>query len=738
MNQRQPMQSALRWLAAGIGFAAASYATYVGISWRRYGHATPSTGDELDALLDRFMPTYEVALRHDTQVAAPAAITFAAASEMDIQQSAIVRALFTGRALLLGGDAEDAVRPRPLLAWMNSLGWTVLADIPGRAVVIGTVTRPWEASPTPRVISPADFAAFQEPGYVKIATTWAAEPLGPDTSRITIGTRVATTDAVASRHFRRYWAVFSPGSLVIRCVALGLIKGQVERQAATRLQAIWPATRSIDVYKRLQPLASNITCHLKTVWTSSSARAKQALGRAENAHPIERLSSTVADPSAPAYIASVMIVEAGPLLDANGRLRLTEIQHRIERRLARLPQLRRRALFPGPLQGRPIWVDAARFAIECHVRQGTVDMPGGEAEILAAAERILRDHLDQSQPPWELWFLTGLSDDHIAVLLKLHHAIADGMGAVQIVMTLFDTAPDAPDPPPAPWTPAPPPFRRALLADNLAIKATMLARTVAALRHPRQLAVLASDLRRSITMGSQAPAISFNRPVPAGSSDQLRVLHLELEPARAAAHAADAKINDVLLDIAAGGLRELLLGRGEQVTGLQVFAMVLVTLRSSAEARALGNHAGFMIVPLPLSEPDGRQRLRLIGASTRKAKAEQHPAYFQVLGALSVLSAKVAPALMERQRYMNLIVTNVPGPTVPLYLFGARILDVIPLLGGFLGGNVTVCFCALSYAGHLNLTAIADAAIIPDVDFILQGMQRTWVELAGRAAALHP
>ncbi|MGZ3638607.1 MAG: hypothetical protein ACXVCX_12310, partial [Ktedonobacterales bacterium] len=100
MNQRQPMQSALRWLAAGIGFAAASYATYVGISWRRYGHATPSTGDELDALLDRFMPTYEVALRHDTQVAAPAAITFAAASEMDIQQSAIVRALFTGRALL--------------------------------------------------------------------------------------------------------------------------------------------------------------------------------------------------------------------------------------------------------------------------------------------------------------------------------------------------------------------------------------------------------------------------------------------------------------------------------------------------------------------------------------------------------------------------------------------------------------------------------------------------------------
>ena len=447
--------------------------------------------------------------------------------------------------------------------------------------------------------------------------------------------------------------------------------------------------------------------------------------------PIERLSSTVADPSAPAYLAGVMLVEAGPLLDAGGRLRLPEIQRRIERRLSRLPRLRQHAEFPGLLRGGPFWVDATGFAIERHVRQGAVDAPGGEPEVLAAAERILRDHLDQSQPPWELWFLTGLPGDRLAVLLKLHHAIADGLGAVQIMTTLFDTAPDAPDPPPASWTPAPPPSRRVLLAGTLATSATAFARALMALRRPRRLAALASDFRRSIAMGSQAPITSFNRPVPAGSGNHVRVLHMDLESARAAAHTAGAKINDVLLDIAAGGLRELLIGRGEQVAGLQLFAMVPATLRSSAEARALGNQAGFMIVPLPIDEPDDRLRLQLIGASTRQAKAEQHPAYFQALGALSVLSAKVAPALMERQRFMNLIVTNVPGPTTPLYLLGARILDAIPLLGGFLGGNVSVCFCALSYASKLNLTVLAAPTAIPDVAVLASGMRHTWEGLVG-------
>ena len=448
---------------------------------------------------------------------------------------------------------------------------------------------------------------------------------------------------------------------------------------------------------------------------------------------IQRLSSTVADPSALAYIAGVMIVEAGPLLDADRQLRLGEIRSRLECCLSRLPQLRRRAYFPGPFQGRPVWIDDATFAIERHIRTGPVESPGSEDEVLRVAERILRNRLDLSRPPWELWFLTGLPAGRLAVLLKLHHAIADGLGAVQVMMTLFDLGPEAPDLPLVPWTPAPPPSQRALLADNLAAKVAGLARALSALRHPGRLADAASNLWRTITMSFQSPKTSFNRPVPDGSNNQVRVIHLDLEPARVAAHAVGATVNDVLLDIAAGGLRELLIGRDDQVKDLHLFAMVPVTLRSSVKARALGNQAGFMVVPLPVGEPDGRRRLQLIQAAAQHAKAEQRSTYSQALGTLSVMSAKVAPTFMAHQRFINLIATNVPGPTVPLYLLGARILDVIPLVGGLLGGNVTVCFCAFSYVGKLNLTVIADATVVPDVDLVLRGMERTWRHLIREA-----
>ena len=230
MDDRRPTQTAVRCLAATAGLAAVSYASYVAITWLRFGRVASSTGDEVGSLLDRFMPTYEVEERHQTHVAAPNDVTFAAASEMDIQRVPVVRGLFKGRALFLGGKGDEAERPRTLLAWMQSLGWTVLVHVPGRQVVLGAVMRPWEPDPSPRVVAPEEFAAFCEPEYVKILSTWVAEPMGPRESRFTIATRVATTDATARRLFRRYWSLFSPGSLLIRYVGLRLVRGEAERR----------------------------------------------------------------------------------------------------------------------------------------------------------------------------------------------------------------------------------------------------------------------------------------------------------------------------------------------------------------------------------------------------------------------------------------------------------------------------------------------------------------------------
>lgn len=235
MAAQHPARATLRWMAISTGITLATYGAYVGFTWLRYGHAKPSSRDEVDAILDQFMPTYDIAIQDDTPVEAPAAIIQQVASRTDIQRLAVARALFNARARVLGGgQAEtetESEHPRTLLAWMRSIGWIVLAEIPDREVVVGAITRPWEANPVPRIVTPAEFAAFHEPGYVKIATAWGATPLDLNTCQFTIRTRVATTDATARQRFGRYWALLSPGSRLIRYAANTLIKREAARQA---------------------------------------------------------------------------------------------------------------------------------------------------------------------------------------------------------------------------------------------------------------------------------------------------------------------------------------------------------------------------------------------------------------------------------------------------------------------------------------------------------------------------
>ena len=137
------MRAVMRWTAGGLGLMAAGYATLVGTAWSRYGHVPTASPDERDPLLDQFMPEYEVAERHHVRVAAPAATTLSAAADTDLQRSAIVRAIFRARELVLGTEPDAETRPKGLLAQTTSLGWRVLAENPGREIVVGSVTQPW-------------------------------------------------------------------------------------------------------------------------------------------------------------------------------------------------------------------------------------------------------------------------------------------------------------------------------------------------------------------------------------------------------------------------------------------------------------------------------------------------------------------------------------------------------------------------------------------------------------------
>jgi hypothetical protein len=229
MTSRNLIQSAVRLTAAAAGLAAGTYGAYAAATWLRYGHPAVPGDDERDALLDRFMPVYDVVERHAVHVDAPAEATLEAARNADLFSAPLVRAIFKGRELLLGAAAGERSRPPGLLAEMQSLGWRVLAETPGREVVVGAVTRPWEADVTFRGVPPDQFASFADPRFVKIAWTLGADPNASGGSIFRTETRAVATDAFARAKFRRYWAFLSPGIILIRRASLAVVKADAER-----------------------------------------------------------------------------------------------------------------------------------------------------------------------------------------------------------------------------------------------------------------------------------------------------------------------------------------------------------------------------------------------------------------------------------------------------------------------------------------------------------------------------
>jgi hypothetical protein len=241
------MHRILRLVTKGVGIclagAAAGYGLLVAGTWLRYGHAPQPALDDADSLLDHFVPRYDIVERHHVRVAAPADLTLVAAAEMDLQESLVVRGIFKCRELLLGADAESETRPRGLLALTKHLGWGVLAETPGREIVMGAVTQPWNANVVFRALPPAEFAAFNEPDYVKIVWTLRADPITGTESMSRTETRAVATGPDARRKFRRYWAFVAPGVALIRCMSMGIVKRDAERRFRERPAVAAPLER---------------------------------------------------------------------------------------------------------------------------------------------------------------------------------------------------------------------------------------------------------------------------------------------------------------------------------------------------------------------------------------------------------------------------------------------------------------------------------------------------------------
>jgi WS/DGAT/MGAT family acyltransferase len=442
------------------------------------------------------------------------------------------------------------------------------------------------------------------------------------------------------------------------------------------------------------------------------------------------------NPAWPGHVGALALAEGSPLLNTSGKLRLQEIRERVNRRLAHVPQLRRRLHFPGPLRGKPLWVDDHHFDIQHHVHETAVEPPGGEPQLLDAAAGLYARLLDRGRPLWELWFLTGLSDGRVGVLLKLHHSVADGMTAVTIMSSLFDLEADAPEPIAEQWAPDPIPAGWSLLVGNFSNRVRTAGRATAKLAHPLRLARstgIRIRVARQALGQNRAPRTSLNQVVRPGR--RIRFLRLDLAAMKHVAHAHNGKINDVVLDLWSGGLRRLLLTRAEPTSGVELITNEPVSLRPANQAPTVANQVGFLTLPLPVGESDVQHRLDLIIHTTRKAKSEQKPAAMAGFLAVAAATPWIGKSYPMHQHTVNVKDTNVIGPPGPMYVLGARILDIMPITRLF--GNVGLTLCAFSYAGRISLVVTADATAFPDLDVLMAGMEQDWQALAGNHQVFH-
>jgi diacylglycerol O-acyltransferase len=437
----------------------------------------------------------------------------------------------------------------------------------------------------------------------------------------------------------------------------------------------------------------------------------------ERLTPLDLSNLRIETHGLPMNVAALVILEGGALLGTSGELALEAIRARIERRLHLAPRLRQRLYQPGFGFGAPVWVDDARFDISRHVRTQLVSTGGGEEALLATCVGLNDRPFDQAHPLWEIWLLTGPLDGQVSMLVRFHHVLADGIAALLLLGTLFDSVPGGPQPEARPWAAQPIPTHSELLLDALCRRITAIRRDVHKIKHVRQtVAPVRTFVRQALQLAHEgrAPRTSFNRPV--SRQHCVLLVRADLERAKQVAHAHHATVNDLVLCTIAGGARALLAGRGELHRPLVLKVSVAASVRGQTSASQAGNLVGILLVPVRVDEEDPARRLEQIACAT--AERKHLPPYQPAARFLQRWMIRA----MNRQRRINLLMSNLPGPPQPMYFAGAQILEVFQI--GVVQGNVAVQVGALSYAGQLNLDIVGDANLVPDLRVFADGMAK--------------
>lgn len=430
-----------------------------------------------------------------------------------------------------------------------------------------------------------------------------------------------------------------------------------------------------------------------------------------------------------------------------------ELVEAVQSRLHLVPRYRQRLAFVPLQQGRPVWVDDPQFRLAFHVRHTALPRPGSDVQLRRLTGRVFSQALDRARPLWELWLVEGLEGGRFALLTKTHHALVDGISGVDIATVLFDTTADAapPAPPRTPWVPRPLPTGPQLLADALMERATVpdeFQRVVRAAltRGPRQLArrvagTLAATGAFAWTGLDPAPRSPFNRQI--GPHRRFTWVTVPLKDLRHVKTAFGGTVNDAVLAAVAGALGGYMRLHDEQTDDVVLRALVPVSVRAQSERGALGNRVAAVYAPLPVGLRDPVERMRVITRATADLRTSGQAVGAQVLTELTGFAPPTimaqAARLQARQRFFNLVVTNVPGPQWPLYLLGRRLEAVYPLVP--LAQNTALGIAVMSYNGSLSFGLNADYDVLADVELLadeLRAAIRELIAAAGRPPARVP
>jgi diacylglycerol O-acyltransferase len=417
-----------------------------------------------------------------------------------------------------------------------------------------------------------------------------------------------------------------------------------------------------------------------------------------------------------------------------------EFTDHLESRLHLVPRYRQKLAVPPLQMGRPFWVDDPSFNPDYHIRHTALPAPGSLEQLRLLVGRIFSQRLDRSKPLWEAWLVQGLEDNRFALISKTHHALVDGVAGVDISTVLFDLEP-VPKAPPGDdegWTPAPEPSDAELVTEGIkelvGTPMSLASRALGAIQRPGRTAEQVREAVEGVgevAWGGFNPAPDVPLNVPIGPHRRVWWVRSSLKDFKTIKDALGGTVNDVVLAVVAGALGRWLRSRGVRTEGLELRALVPVSIRSEDEQGTLGNRIAAMRAPLPVYANDPAERLRIVREAMQGLKESK-----QALGAevISGLERFAPPTLLAQAsrinfstRLFNLIVTNVPGPQFPLYLLGREMEEMVPI--AFLPEDHALAIAIMSYNGKVDFGLLGDYDAMPDIDRMGELLEESLGEL---------